>query len=66
MGKLDAKRWYQRTTWCLIIYSTMILKLASNRINIHRAKKTDLSLKHKKEVADLLAQGKRDQARIMV
>eukprot|EP01114_Cavostelium_apophysatum_P015221 TRINITY_DN4104_c0_g1_i2.p1 TRINITY_DN4104_c0_g1~~TRINITY_DN4104_c0_g1_i2.p1 ORF type:complete len:980 (+),score=294.81 TRINITY_DN4104_c0_g1_i2:774-3713(+) len=44
---------------------TMILKLASNRLNIHKAKKTEVSLKHKKEVGELLASGKGDHARVM-
>lgn len=44
----------------------MILKLAANRLNIHKAKKTEQSLNHKKEVAALLEQGRRDAARVMV
>eukprot|EP01090_Pellita_catalonica_P019623 TRINITY_DN6741_c0_g1_i1.p1 TRINITY_DN6741_c0_g1~~TRINITY_DN6741_c0_g1_i1.p1 ORF type:complete len:895 (+),score=241.39 TRINITY_DN6741_c0_g1_i1:42-2726(+) len=43
---------------------TMLLKLAVNRIQIHRAKKTEASNKHKREIADLLDQGKDELARV--
>lgn len=46
--------------------STMILKLAANRLNIHKAKKIEQSISRKKDIADTLAAGKRDQAKIMV
>eukprot|EP01112_Ceratiomyxa_fruticulosa_P019696 TRINITY_DN6502_c0_g3_i1.p1 TRINITY_DN6502_c0_g3~~TRINITY_DN6502_c0_g3_i1.p1 ORF type:complete len:333 (+),score=51.19 TRINITY_DN6502_c0_g3_i1:192-1190(+) len=42
----------------------MILKLASNRLVIHRNKDVELSNVHKKEIAELLEQGKDDQARV--
>lgn len=42
----------------------MILKLAMNRINIHKLKKIELSLQDKKKVATLLEQGKEEQARV--
>jgi actin len=52
MGKFNAKK------------CNMILKLAINRINIHKLKKIEISLQHKKEVADLLEKGKKEQAKI--
>eukprot|EP01114_Cavostelium_apophysatum_P013876 TRINITY_DN3459_c0_g1_i1.p1 TRINITY_DN3459_c0_g1~~TRINITY_DN3459_c0_g1_i1.p1 ORF type:complete len:1054 (+),score=286.64 TRINITY_DN3459_c0_g1_i1:176-3337(+) len=52
MGKFKAKK-------CV-----MILRLAVNRLYIHRGKKVELSLTHKKDVADLLEQGKDAQARV--
>ena len=44
----------------------MILKLAANRLNIHKTKKIEASLQRKSQVGDMLAGGRREQARIMV
>lgn len=70
MGKFDAKKWFVlfvlKRPDPRVICSTMILKLAVNRINIHKNKKIELSLQHKKEVADLIEQGKEAQARVRV
>jgi hypothetical protein len=68
MGKFNAKKWYVHSDNAPKVYidSQMILKLAANRLNIHKAKKIDQSISRKKDIADMLAQGKRDQAKIMV
>ncbi len=50
----------------LTYFSTMILKLAVNRIQIHKNKKIELSMEHKKNVGELLVNGKDLQARVMV
>jgi len=42
----------------------MILKLAMNRLNIHRIKRAESSMRLKKEIADLLEQGKDQLARV--
>lgn len=44
----------------------MITKLSINRINIHKARKIEISIQHKKDAAELIAKGKQDQARVMV
>jgi len=54
MGKFNAKR-------CV-----MILKLASSRLNIHKGKKADQTLKAKEDVAKLLEQGKESMARVRI
>lgn len=42
----------------------MILKLAMNRIAIHKLKKIEISLQDKKKVAEMIEQGKEAQARV--
>lgn len=44
----------------------MILKLAMNRLHIHKNKKIEQSMAHKEAVAKLIEQGKSSQARVMV
>ena len=48
------------------IESTMLLRLGINRIRLQRVKKTEESAKHKREIADLLAEGKDELARVRV
>jgi hypothetical protein len=48
------------------VYSVMILKLAVNRMNLHRLRKAESSLKTKKEIGELLEQGKPELARVRV
>lgn len=50
----------------LINDSVLILKLAINRLNIHRIKRAEASQRLKKEIADLLEQGKDQLARVRV
>lgn len=44
----------------------MLLRLAINRIRLQRVKKTEESSKHKREIADLLSEGKDELARVRV
>lgn len=44
----------------------MILKLAVNRLNLHKAKKAEQSIKEKKEIGELLEKGKAELARVRV
>lgn len=44
----------------------MLMKLAMNRLTLHRNKNAELGNLHKKEIADLLEQGKEEQARVKV
>ncbi len=51
---------------CLNSNSAMILQLALNRLTIHKHKKIELGMTHKREVGNLLEQGKQAQARVLV
>jgi hypothetical protein len=44
----------------------MLLKLAMNRLTLHRNKAAEQGNVHKKEIADMLEQGKEEQARVRV
>ena len=73
---LDGEKWYVSLTSCCfvallaslmsIIQSIMLLKLALNRVRLHKKKRRELNENTKREVASLLAEGKEEQARIRV
>lgn len=50
----------------IVLCSIMLMKLANNRLVLHRNKNAELSNVHKKEIADLMEQGKEEQARVRV
>jgi hypothetical protein len=50
----------------LTLRRVMLLKLAMNRLTLHRNKSAEQGNVHKKEIADMLEQGKEEQARVRV
>jgi Regulator of Vps4 activity in the MVB pathway len=44
----------------------MLLKLAINRLTLHRNKNAEQGNVHKKDIADMLEQGKEEQAKVRV